>query len=485
MKRNIIIFLVLTIFIFTFMEACMNPFFPVLGNNPGKSVGGTGGDENNITDGMGETGNPVTGPFGTIAWINTLEGPEGVLDLHAQFKKVAADQNGNVYVLGTQFNNYDYVYGSLAATGIMGPAGTTYTVLIKYSADGNAQWAKTVWQDSPNLRYAAAFTVDGQGNIYSAGNFNGINSALVKYDTNGNLIWKSEDSDSIGYIIFNAAAADSKGNVFVIGKNTVDYNYNPVLVKYDSEGKFQWMHIVSEKPDYNQDNSIAADSENNIYVTAKDESNNSVLIKYDNDGDPIWTKTVTGYTAFVQIAVDGENNIYITGNQAGTGSYDYGNGITIEGAGDGLNPILVKYDSNGNCRWARTTEEPEPAGMGYAAFHAVTADRAGYVYAAGTQWGICNYGNGVTVTGPDYYYQGEKASSLLVKYDAESGNAKDAWIVNKGSDESQFWDIAADPSSGYLYAAGFQYDDGDFDYGSGKIIKGICSENPILAKFYK
>ncbi|HOF01802.1 MAG TPA: hypothetical protein PLO40_12345, partial [Spirochaetota bacterium] len=66
--------------------------------------------------------------------------------------------------------------------------------------------------------------------------------------------------------------------------------------------------------------------------------------------DPaLWAKSVTAGTSssrFNSVAVDSSGNVYAAGYQSGTGSYTYGEGVSVAGtcadADDG-NAVIVKY----------------------------------------------------------------------------------------------------------------------------------------------
>jgi hypothetical protein len=72
-----------------------------------------------------------------------------------------------------------------------------------------------------------------------------------------------------------------------------------------------------------------------------------VLVKYNSSGIAQWAKSVeagTSESAFNAVAVDGSGNIYAAGYQRGTGSFDYGNGVTAQGTySGGSNVLLLKY----------------------------------------------------------------------------------------------------------------------------------------------
>jgi hypothetical protein len=82
---------------------------------------------------------------------------------------------------------------------------------------------------------------------------------------------------------------------------------------------------------------------NDVTVTGS----GAVLVKYDSSGTAQWARSVsadTGTSSFSSVATDGPGNVYAVGSQSGTGTFDYGNGITATGTySGGNNAVLVKY----------------------------------------------------------------------------------------------------------------------------------------------
>jgi hypothetical protein len=71
---------------------------------------------------------------------------------------------------------------------------------------------------------------------------------------------------------------------------------------------------------------------------------------------------------------------------------------------------------------------------------------------------------------------------VLVKYDS-NGTALWARTVSSGNDSSAFRSVAVD-SSGNVYAAGCQYYDYTYTYGTGVSAKGTAKyENVVLVKY--
>jgi hypothetical protein len=154
--------------------------------------------------------------------------------------------------------------------------------------------------------------------------------------------------------------------------------------------------------------------------------------------------------------------VYAAGYQQGTGTYNYGNGVTATGAYFGGNVLLVKYNSSGQAQWAKTVE----AGTNSSSFSSVAVDSSGNVYTAGEQAvGTFNYGYGVTAAGTDSTGSNTVSTGkniVLVKYNS-SGQAQWAKTVEAGTSASMFNSVAVD-SSGNVYAAGWLYGGGTCNY---------------------
>jgi gliding motility-associated-like protein len=145
------------------------------------------------------------------------------------------------------------------------------------------------------------------------------------------------------------------------------------------------------------------DAKGNVYITAPyvttitfgshvlnagPTGNNSYTIKYDSTGNIVWTSQPTVYAGFpnnflweLSNAIDNNANIFTTGIIAGEakfGAYILTTGFN----GYGYVPFLVKYDANGNVRWAKQAENngmSNDVGQAYA----VATDNLGNAYETG------------------------------------------------------------------------------------------------------
>lgn len=171
------------------------------------------------------------------------------------------DDSENILLTG-RYSSATITFGNYT----LNNAGMEDAYLVKYSPLGNALWAKNI--GGTGVEAGTAISTDGIGNTYITGRFSstvltansnsltntgGIDAFLIKYDSNGNLIWAQNpngNGDDIGWSI----SADSN-NVFLGGRfyfsfsspSTISFNtytftpssgaIDPMFIaKYDANG---------------------------------------------------------------------------------------------------------------------------------------------------------------------------------------------------------------------------------------------------------
>ena len=209
---------------------------------------------------------------------------------------VATDKNGNAYITGSFLSTIIFGNDTFKGTNISGTTESAY--LVKYNSSGNIIWAKSII-DSIGECNSTSITLDKSGNIYIAGSFSSniqigsysltcstydYDAFLVKYNSNGNVIWAEQSTVRNGAAYVNDVTTDKFGNVFITG----DYHYTDV--KFGS-------HRLSILP----------------LVQA-----NAFTVKYDSNGNVIWanqseTSSVEGYGCGNSVATDNSGNAFITG----------------------------------------------------------------------------------------------------------------------------------------------------------------------------
>lgn len=395
----------------------------------------------------------------------------------SRFLAVAVDDDGNVFAAGYQrgTGEYDYGNGVTAQSDASGEYPGNL-VLVKYNADGEAQWARTVaeydgesFDSQTSLFHGLA--VDADGNVYAAGTI-GLNTytlseegdaevtvkgsgggdtyaVLVKYDTDGAAEWARSvtgsnwSSGSLPSSVFHDVAVSHDGDVYVVGRQTRSLEYR-----------------------YGSGVSAEGDSGRNV-----------VIVKYDSDGDAQWAKSVEeaeSRSEFFAVAVDSNGHVYTAGYQRGDEDFKYGDGATTSGAVDGgLSALVVSYDSDGDARWAQVTQVAEDDSL----FRGLAVDGSGDIIAVGylTGTGSFGFGNDVEVDGVS-----DEENVLLVAFDDE-GVAQDARTVSGVTSASEFNGVAA---GGNVYAVGYQMGNESFDYGDGVTAIGKMGvSNAVIVQY--
>lgn len=177
---------------------------------------------------------------------------------------------------------------------------------------------------------------------------------------------------------------------------------------------------------------------------------------------------------FRSVSEASDGSLYAAGEITGTGTFNFGNGVTASGTSTGLNIILVKYNSSGVAQWAQTVT----VGSSDSFFCGVSVASDGSVYAAGfiSGTGTYNFGNSVTATGT--YTTG--TNIVLVKYNS-SGVAQWARTVDSGNYDSSFNGVSVG-SDGSVYAAGFISGYCTFNFGN-SVSATAFGYNIVLVKY--
>ena len=217
--------------------------------------------------------------YGVLLW-NTFLGS----DYQDEGRGIAADGSGNVYITGYSSNPW-------GDTNIKRPhSGANDAFVAKVNAAGDLQW--NTFLGSGNQDYGQGIAVDVAGNIFVTGESNGYwqeaaaitpirhfsgnsDAFVAKLDGAGNLVWNTflgSSSSDYGQGI----AVDRIGNVFVSG--TSYSGWTPAVP------------AVTVRPFSGNSDAFAA--------------------KLDGDGTLLW-------------------NTFL-----GSGDYDYGQGIAVDGSGN-------------------------------------------------------------------------------------------------------------------------------------------------------
>ncbi len=389
--------------------------------------------------------NPQGNPFGNSMYVIKYDHSGNVLWANQSINfGNTNDNNGGIVAL----DNFDnaYVVATYTDTVIVGTdtfmfpkINNVSCYLAKYSYNGNFLWASTPIISTKGYCNIASnyVSTDNNGNAFVTGLFNSDTlyfgskyvlgdslltlSFLVKYDSNGKVLWLSaptghtnEFNDAGGLCVTN----DRYGNAYITGAFTdtiwfssfeiqtllPQYTGDMFLTKYAPDGTVLWVEqaVLASKFSCSQGVAVKTDQSGNIYVA----------------GDFIDTVTFGSYTL---IATNRTNNLYSI--------------------------FLVKYDSNGNVLWAKQSSDLDNNGWGVGG---ISIDNYKHIYLSGGG----GKGQSKIAFGTDTLSVNDTAkydaASIILKFDS-NGNMLCGSILQGGA---QFGNnIGSDTSGNYVYYA--------------------------------
>jgi hypothetical protein len=366
------------------------------------------------------------------------------------------------------------------------------------TSPGSLLWAKRAGGTDSDV--ATGTAVDGSGNIYVTGLFQGtatfglgeakqttLTSAgsddmfVAQYDSNGALQW-AKRAGGTGLDRGAGIAVDGLGNSYVTGfiNGTVMFGQGEAnqttltsagsddmfVAQYDSNGALQWARRAGGTG-LDRGVGIAVDSVGNSYVTGwfngtamfgQGQTTQTTLTsagsdeifgaQYDSNGALQWARRAggTGLDQGAGIAVDDSGNIYVTGFFSGSAIFGQGqaNQTTLTSAGD-RDMFLAQYDSIGTLRWAKRS-----GGTGADRGFSIAVDGLGNSYVSGLFNGSAIFGQGqpnqttLTSAGSDDIF--------VAKYDS-SGALQ--WVKPAGGTSSDGGLSIGVDGFGNSYATGF------------------------------
>ncbi len=397
---------------------------------------------------------------------------------------IAVDGAGNSYVTGDFGGSATFGPGDPSQT-VLTSAGQSDIFVAKYDSSGALVWAKRAGGSSSDLGRGIA--VDGLGNSYVTGNFDGSatfglgepNQTMLtsdgssdvfvaKYDSSGALVWAKRAG---GTSIDSGTSIAMRGseNFYVTGLFALSATFGPgepnqtmlnsggpasdiFVAKYDSTGALVWAKQAGGTA-ADIGSGIAVDASGNSYVTGHflisatfglGEPNQTTLTsdpfatgsdtfvaKYHSSGALIWAKQAGGLEADrgVAIAVDGGENSYIVGVFNGTVILGPGDPNQTELISAGQSDIFVaRYDSTGALDWAKRA-----GGTGFDGGAAgIAVDGSGNSYVTGRFDGTATFGSGefnettlVSAGGLDFFLAKYNSLGALVWAKRGGGTSQD------------------------------------------------------------
>lgn len=347
-------------------------------------------------------------PNGITQWTNGFS-----FSLTANMLTV--DISNNVYIggayqvnLGTNFNLTD-TSGNTQSNSLYQMRRTDLTIryyIIKYNSDGKVQWSlfvPTILPSSDPL--IGAMATDSGANMYCT-----MNAAFP-------------------FTVINASGFSFANSSYTLPA-PVGGGTSAILIKYNPNGQAQWAtYIDASGGSFDEGRALSIDNQNNIYWVGTYRGTNAILrdasgttqsnslisltqpfsntatlflAKYNSNGKAQWATKIdsSGDEYGVRTSLDSFNNIYIAGFYStattvlfwdASGTTQTRSQVTLPTSDtSGWSGFLVKYDSNGICKWATYLNS---SGSGAEElFVGLAVDRSNYVYVGGSATG-----NNITV----------------------------------------------------------------------------------------
>jgi len=275
---------------------------------------------------------------------------------HDSPEGLTLDDEGNIYVTGRYHSSHL----------------DSDIITIKYDPNGTRLW-DTAYNGPANDDDEAIFVhVDDSGYVYvtggSLGDVTDYDWVTIKYDPNGEEEWvKRYNGPADGEDTIGALALDSNGDIYVAGSiETSSSGYDFLLIKYDPNGNEIWKAQYNGPDNLNDGGGgVLIDEDDNIYVngvanyTGILESSDLLLLKFRPDSnEPKWVAIYEDPELLLSwlagMDMDPWGNIYI----AGLGSFIIPGSDPVTGQGDYL---AVKYSPDSNEPvWAARYEGGRP-----------------------------------------------------------------------------------------------------------------------------
>lgn len=212
---------------------------------------------------------------GNFSWAKQME-PNlfGNVIFGAKGNSIAADAAGNSYITGIFVGDIDFDPGPQQA---MLSANTTYgnSYIVKLDPYGNLVWAKQAGKKTSSRVYGSSIAVDSDGNVYTAGSFNGsadfdpgpgeylmnnsdiTHQSIYVYKLNGlgEFVWAKQLGDT-SLSMDVTIVLDGSGNIYAAGNfsGSIDADPGPdvhpvqatglrdvFVLKLNPAGGFEWV----------------------------------------------------------------------------------------------------------------------------------------------------------------------------------------------------------------------------------------------------
>ena len=252
---------------------------------------------------------------------------------------------------------------------------TNGSFIIKYNADGEAQWGKSLGTNTINSIYETkdeGFIIGGNlsSDSIDLGNnvvmYKDANSSkdgyIAKYNKEGTAQWAKtivgfDSLNSVietidnGYLVGGNHSSNSidLGNDIVLNKQS---GKDGIIIKYNSERTVQWAKNI-EGTNNEYVNGITQTKKGDYIVVGRLVKNfigYGMLIKYNSEGIVQWTNSLgRSATELKSVFEDSNEDIVVFGE---TGSTSWIDSNKLVNSNQSKGGLIARYEDNGDLKWA-------------------------------------------------------------------------------------------------------------------------------------
>lgn len=313
---------------------------------------------------------------GNVIWAKDFGG-----DYHETVYDISADALGNIILVGS-YASWNLTFGAYTLQNHSVVNAMNDIFIAKLDSNGNALWVKGASGNDAN-DMAFDVQADDSGNIFVSGSFGNaqiyfdtimlqnagtFGTFLLKYDANGNALWGKSLN---GFSNINDLTIDNTDNLIVTGSfgdstisfNTITlhnshylsntYNSEVFTLKYDTDGNPIWAKSAGSHG-IDEGLAVQSDTLGNIYVAGYGDGGNidfgtfsqsigndghigMFIVKYDLNGNEIWAEG-NGDSLLIDMIIDPFSNIYVLGSFKDTAVFG---SITL--VNNGSNNVLAVF----------------------------------------------------------------------------------------------------------------------------------------------
>lgn len=304
-------------------------------------------------------------PTGNQEWIARYDF-NNVTDIPIN---LVVDEAGDVYVLG--FSNT----GTFVVDTTTYSRAVTYVkeyVIVKYNYDETENEVTKEWETYFPGNKAIDLALDSQGSLYVTGEITGT-IALVKYGTDGNMIWAREYGDpTMNHLPRDIVVTGNNDIVVLAIRHSPLTNYDYLQIKYDLNGGLDeagTIYYDGGFGKYDSPRALALTGEGQVYMTGSSYGNltyDIATVKNQNTSHRYDIRTALPQTPPVSldetvlndlakaITVDGNGNVIVYGITVRADLYP--DDQSPEKYQYSFSEIIIKYNSSLEKQWVWPNE---------------------------------------------------------------------------------------------------------------------------------